>query len=199
MKQRIAPSAYDEAELVPGLLPDEIPHVVRAEPSADRERDHRPQGEADRRVDQAQPLSEEIAAEKASGLAGNRRDDDLQRLQQHEEHGREDAPLAQRFLEEVLVQVQPDEQAVRGRIGQDQPRAVARHERDRPGREDPAIPRDHHAHRIAIDAIAARRGGGWRWRARLTSAPVRATAPIARTSRSEATTVDGSAGARPAR
>jgi hypothetical protein len=57
-------------------------------------------------------------------LARDRRDDDLKRLERHEDDRGEDAPLFQGLLEKLLVDVQPHEEAVGRRVGVDEPGAI---------------------------------------------------------------------------
>src|SRR6266436_2053602 len=72
----------DESHLVPALLADQGAHVVSAKPAAPAEGGHRAQGQPEGRVDEPQPLAEEIAAEDPGDLAGNGGDDDLKGLEQ---------------------------------------------------------------------------------------------------------------------
>ena len=127
MKQRIAPSAstmkpsWSQVSLLTRLRTKWAPSQRPM-----REGRHRAQRQPDGGVEKPQPLAEEIAAQEAGGLAGNGRDDHLQRLEHDEEHGREEAPLLERLLEEPLVVVEADEERYDGRVGADEPRAVPR-------------------------------------------------------------------------
>src|SRR5207244_10758078 len=71
------------------------------------------------------------ASEDACGLAGNGRDDHLQRLERDEQQGGEDPPLRERLLEELLVDVEADEVLVGGGVGPHEPHAVPDDGRDR--------------------------------------------------------------------
>ena len=89
-----------------------------------------PEAEVPSRVQEPEPLAEKIAAEEARGLPGDRRDDHLERLQHHEQDGRQDPPFAERLLQEVLVDVEAHEQSVRGGVDVHKPAAIAQRERD---------------------------------------------------------------------
>src|SRR5262250_972036 len=106
-------SLDDEAQLLPDLGIREPPNVPDAEPSTDAERRERSQGEADRRVEQSPPFAEEVAAQDPRELPRNRSDDDLQGLKTDEHHGRENAPLAKRVLEELPVRIEAGHELIR--------------------------------------------------------------------------------------
>src|SRR5262249_28894598 len=106
----------------------------------DRKRRQRTEGQPDRRVEQPSPLTEQVAPEDARQLPRNRRDDDLQSLEADEDHRREDTPLAERVLQELLVNVEPGQELIRGRVGRDEPDDAA-HEGGGDDAADPPAPR----------------------------------------------------------
>src|SRR5436853_41149 len=81
-------------------------------------------GEADGRVAESEPLTEQVTAEKASRLSGNRRHDDLERLKSDEEHRGEHPQLLEHGSQERLVLKQPDHEPVGRRVDDDEPHAV---------------------------------------------------------------------------
>src|SRR3984893_12197963 len=129
---------HDEAELLPRLFLDEVLDVVGAQPPPEGEGYERADREPDGLVQEPQPLAEEKAAEDARGLAGNGRDDDLQGLECDEEDGRENSPLRERLLEELLVDVEANEVLVGGGVGPHEPDAVPDDGRAHQRREGPA-------------------------------------------------------------
>src|SRR4030095_4474193 len=141
----------------------------------------------------SQRLAEEIAAEKAGGLAGNGRHDHLQRLQHNEEQGRQNPPFPEHLLEIVLVHIEADEEAVRRGIGDDEPGAGARDERDHAPYEEPPVAGDQPTHRIVADALAEQRR-----RAAVMARSAPRPGRAARTNRISATNAAGSDGAAPA-
>src|SRR5713226_4388115 len=135
---------HDEAHLLPDLRADQLPNVMSAQPPPDAEGRHGPEGEADRRVEEPDPLPEQIAAKDPRHLAGDGRNDDLQGLEADEDDGRQDPPLPQRLLEKPFVHVEPDKELVGGSVRQDEPRTVP----DEGGGDRPADdPLDSRLHR----------------------------------------------------
>src|SRR2546425_6059397 len=76
----------DESQLVPRFPPDQAANVAGSQQAAHSKGCEGADGEADGRVAESAPLTEQVAAEKASRLSGNRRHDDLERLKSDEEH-----------------------------------------------------------------------------------------------------------------
>src|SRR5262249_53019630 len=100
-------------------------NVVGAEPPTDREGRHRAQRQANRRIQEPNPLTEQVAAEDSSEVAGNGSNDDLKRLQPDEDDGRQNPPLAKRVLEEALVPIEPDDELVGRSVAPYQPNSVS--------------------------------------------------------------------------
>ncbi len=113
-----------------------------AEPAAHPESGHRAQGQADRGVEEPHPFTEEKSTEDTGDLTRNGRDDDLKSLEDDEDDGRQEPPLAKSLFEEVLVNIQTDEEPVRGSVGDDEPGTVADDERRNAERDGPAVPGD---------------------------------------------------------
>src|SRR5438445_9645008 len=77
----------NEAHLLTGVRTHQLLHVAGAQPPPDAKGGHRPQREADRGVEEPDPLAEEIAAEDARHLTRDRRNNDLERLKGDEDDG----------------------------------------------------------------------------------------------------------------
>src|SRR5262245_38407777 len=90
--------------------------MVLAQPGSDErltpltahpEAEQRAGREADRRVEQSPPRSEERAADGPRDLARDRRDDHLERLDGDEDERGHPAPRRHGFFQKVLVPVEP--------------------------------------------------------------------------------------------
>src|SRR5215467_13997116 len=116
---------HDEPELAPDVRAHQTLHVVRAEPPTDREGRHRSQRQANRRIQEPKPLTEQVAAEDSGEVAGNGGNDDLKRLQPDEDDRRENPPLAKRVLEEALILIEPDDKLIGRSVAPYQPDSVS--------------------------------------------------------------------------
>src|SRR5712691_448998 len=125
----------DEIHPVPVVLAEPRPYERLAPSVAHPEADERPDRQADRRVDDAEPRPEERAADGARDLARDGRDDHLERLERDEPERRHPAPRSHRFLEEVLVLVEPKQPVHGWRTRGEEPRDE-RHRREEGGRGD---------------------------------------------------------------
>src|SRR5262249_53902379 len=116
---------HDETELAPDVRAHQTLNVVGAEPPTHRERRHRSQRQADGRIQEPNPLTEQVAAEDAGEIAGDGGNDDLKRLQPDEDDGCQNPPLAKRVLEETLVSIEPDDELVGRSVAPYQPNPVS--------------------------------------------------------------------------
>src|SRR3989441_2598186 len=125
----------DEIHPVPVVLAEPRPYERLAPTVTYPEADERPDRQAYRRVDDAEPRPEERAADGACDLARDGRDDHLERLERDEPERRHPAPRSHPFLVEVLVLVEPKE-PVHGRRTRGEEPDDQRHRREESGRGD---------------------------------------------------------------
>src|SRR5262249_14510072 len=124
----------DEAHTVPVVLAEPRPHEGLAPPPPDREAEERAERQPDRGVDQPPPRAEQRTAHRPRHLAGDGRDDDLQRLDRDEHDRRHPTPRRDRVLEKVLVAVEPDDET--DDRGIDDHKPDDEHEESEQGRRD---------------------------------------------------------------
>src|SRR6185369_2919419 len=111
----------DEVHLIPVVLAEPWAHERLAPSAPYPEAEERADRQTDRRVEEPEPGSEQRAANRPGDLAGDRRDDHLERLDGDEDEGRHPAPRAHRVLEELLVLVEADREPDDRGVGGDEP------------------------------------------------------------------------------
>src|SRR5947199_7938088 len=114
---------HDEPYALPHLGAHQPPYIGRPEPPSDPKGEERTGGQSECRVEEPEPLPKDEATEQTGDLAGNGRDDDLQGLNDDEDERGQHAPLAEGRRHEVLVQVEPYQEAIDRRTGDDEPGA----------------------------------------------------------------------------